>query len=96
MGWNSKRDWASHLVSAGKLIKKLADLISQQFAEELKAFEDIVETQDNSFKEDCLHLSVYVPKKAFEHKQKLPVLVYFHGGAYAIGKYSFLKPSASF
>ena len=60
-----------------------------------KAFEDIVETQDNSYKEDCLRLSVYVPRNAFEQNHKLPVLVYFHGGAYAIGKYPLLEAPES-
>lgn len=42
--------------------------------------------EDASHREDCLHLSVYVPRSAFESDSaQLPVYLYFHGGAYLIG-----------
>ncbi|MFE7422848.1 carboxylesterase/lipase family protein [Rhodococcus sp. NPDC057529] len=35
--------------------------------------------------EDCLNLNVFVSKKSAESKKKLPVLVWIHGGALAVG-----------
>ena len=35
--------------------------------------------------EDCLYLSLYVPKNALDNNLHLPVYLYFHGGAYLGG-----------
>ena len=40
----------------------------------LQAFEDLFEDGDNSYREDCLHLSVYVPRKAFESRDRRTVV----------------------
>lgn len=35
--------------------------------------------------EDCLYLSVWTPSRAFDPADKLPVMVWYHGGAYIQG-----------
>ena len=35
--------------------------------------------------EDCLFLDIYVPVSAFQAQQQLPVVVWFHGGAFVFG-----------
>ena len=35
--------------------------------------------------EDCLVLSVYVPKKSLDEKKLLPVMVWIHGGGFTEG-----------
>ncbi len=35
--------------------------------------------------EDCLTLNIWMPEKAKDSKEPLPVMVFFHGGAYAWG-----------
>lgn len=43
--------------------------------------------------EDCLFLDIYVPRSAFEKRDKqLPVIVWIHGGAYAFGSKKGLYP----
>lgn len=39
----------------------------------------------SSVDEDCLFLDVYVPRKAFTVKKKLPVIIWFYGGGYVMG-----------
>ena len=45
----------------------------------------VIEGRDQQ--EDCLHVSIAAPAKAMSqgHQSKLPVMVYFHGGAYLTG-----------
>ena len=38
-----------------------------------------------AWSEDCLYLNIFVPKRAFEENRKVPVAVWFHGGAFAGG-----------
>ena len=35
--------------------------------------------------EDCLNLNIYIPLKSLESDEKLPVLVFIHGGAFFVG-----------
>ena len=35
--------------------------------------------------EDCLNLNIYLPLKSLESSEKLPVLVFIHGGAFFVG-----------
>ncbi|KAI9839327.1 MAG: hypothetical protein M1838_004391 [Thelocarpon superellum] len=48
--------------------------------------------------EDCLFLDVYVPAKALQDPQnsKLPVVVWFYGGAYVFGSKDALEPIPGF
>ncbi|KAF9475482.1 cephalosporin esterase [Pholiota conissans] len=45
-------------------------------------------TEPPPFDEDCLFLNVYVPGALGSRKQNLPVVVWIHGGGYAIGSAS--------
>ncbi|RAH68330.1 esterase [Aspergillus aculeatinus CBS 121060] len=40
---------------------------------------------DRQMDEDCLNLTITMPESGLEQSQKLPVLVWFHGGAYLSG-----------
>lgn len=60
---------------------------------ECKEFKEIsAQTRGNGVNggEDCLYLNVWAPKKSLEEppKEKLPVLVFIHGGAFAVGSTS--------
>ena len=48
-------------------------------------FEGITEDSTMVGTEDCLYLSLYVPKNALDNNLQLPVYLYFHGGAYLGG-----------
>jgi para-nitrobenzyl esterase len=50
---------------------------------QIHLFDDIV-FQDNGPSENCLFLNVYVPADATD-RSKLPVMVWIHGGGYAVG-----------
>ncbi|KAI0601467.1 carboxylesterase family protein [Biscogniauxia sp. FL1348] len=51
------------------------------------------ENSDELQIEDCLFLDIYAPVSAFESKETLlPVVVWFHGGAYALGSKNPLGP----
>ena len=41
------------------------------------------------FSEDCLYLNIWAPRRAIEENLRLPVQVYFHGGAFFFGANSF-------
>jgi para-nitrobenzyl esterase len=43
--------------------------------------------------EDCLFLNVYVPGASVSNKNKLPVMVYFHGGFFVYGEGSLYDPA---
>ena len=63
--------------------------ISTKTAVALVYYNDNVEKTVYRYSEDCLNLNIYVPTYAVEEqgtlKDKLPVLVYFHGGSYNTG-----------
>mgnify|MGYP003337110779 CR=1 FL=1 len=48
-------------------------------------FEGIAPNSTMTGTEDCLYLSLYIPKDALENNSHLPVYLYFHGGAYLGG-----------
>ena len=44
--------------------------------------------------EDCLYLDIYIPKAIYEaNDKKLPIYVYFHGGAFLAGWNSLINGS---
>ena len=43
------------------------------------------ESSEDGWSEDCLYLTIYVPKRAHEAGRKVPVGVWFHGGAFSGG-----------
>ncbi|CAG7734492.1 unnamed protein product, partial [Allacma fusca] len=49
-------------------------------------------TEEISGEEDCLFLNVFVPKKAYDQNEKLPVIFNIHGGGFALGDAQKLSP----
>lgn len=39
----------------------------------------------SNMSEDCLYLNIFIPKLYFQSTQKLPIMVYFHGGSTIFG-----------
>ncbi|KAJ4172972.1 hypothetical protein NW754_003178 [Fusarium falciforme] len=67
---------------------KGAPLVKREQSSQVDVNQVIQESQSRKvYSEDCLFLDLYVPEEALkaEKKQKLPVVVFVHGGAYTSG-----------
>ncbi|GCB77502.1 hypothetical protein scyTo_0020582, partial [Scyliorhinus torazame] len=67
-----------------------------QDANMLKTMLEMVnlEVYPNTFKEDCLYVNVYTPVRPKDRNKRLPVMVWIHGGGFAMGDSYFYDGSA--
>ncbi|KAJ1082458.1 hypothetical protein NDU88_002626 [Pleurodeles waltl] len=66
-----------------------------QDLKQIDKFKEIFQTDmpDFTISEDCLHLNIYTPAEA-KNDDKLPVMVFIHGGGLVLGGASMLEGSA--
>ena len=61
------------------------DGIMETFSNQAACAQNCPDPCPTAISEDCLYLNVYVPTKALQQEEQLPVLVYYHGGSFAWG-----------